>query len=535
MRTFFRPKASSKPSPTSRFTLAPSLLLAAGLPLLAASASAQTLARPGWAGSGLTAEPWWRSAVFYSIDPRGFQDSDGDGTGDVKGIVERLDYLQSLGIDAIVLQEPFPTAGFDDLLAEASRHHIRIVVQLKHGTGSESPQQDAAAQLTDARAWLARGAAGIESVNGLTLDRACARPGQQPWFLAGLRHVTDTFPGERALLVGTNSGPAPLMMHARKTTDPPGPHLEHVLLNPSRDDDQGFRDALSNAQNPALGLPLLGTAAWSRVADKPVTTDPAQVAGLRKITATILLASGDAVALTYGQEIGLDRPAHANDPLIMQWTPLNITAAAPTPTAAPKPVETVYGAFTPYVPPPPNKVLGGPPQMPQVSISDNLSAAPVDANSLPGFTTARLPSAGIAANGATANVALEGGDSQSLLNFYRHLAQLHHGNATLRSGALYVLDAEVPGALAWIRRAPAGARTVASVVVVCNLSDKPIAVSLDRDLDSLGIHTGTVRPLLAADPADRRVESTDHISLAPWGVYIGELYHSTGPTGPGHR
>ena len=51
-------------------------------------------------------EPWWPGAVLYEIDPLSFQDSNGDGFGDLQGIAQRLDYLRSLGVDAMVLS-PF--------------------------------------------------------------------------------------------------------------------------------------------------------------------------------------------------------------------------------------------------------------------------------------------------------------------------------------------------------------------------------------------------------------------------------------------
>jgi alpha-glucosidase len=46
---------------------------------------------------------WWQSGIIYQIYPRSFQDSDSDGVGDLKGILQRLDYLAWLGIDAIWL------------------------------------------------------------------------------------------------------------------------------------------------------------------------------------------------------------------------------------------------------------------------------------------------------------------------------------------------------------------------------------------------------------------------------------------------
>ena len=57
---------------------------------------------------------WWRDAVIYQIYPRCFQDSDGDGIGDLKGITRRLDHVASLGVDAIWLS-PFFTSPMKDM------------------------------------------------------------------------------------------------------------------------------------------------------------------------------------------------------------------------------------------------------------------------------------------------------------------------------------------------------------------------------------------------------------------------------------
>lgn len=46
---------------------------------------------------------WWKEAVIYQIYPRSFMDSNGDGIGDLQGIISRLDYLKYLGIDVIWL------------------------------------------------------------------------------------------------------------------------------------------------------------------------------------------------------------------------------------------------------------------------------------------------------------------------------------------------------------------------------------------------------------------------------------------------
>ena len=56
-----------------------------------------------------TTQPWWKGAVLYEIYPRSFQDSNNDGIGDLNGITQRLDYLKTLGVDAIWLSPIYPS------------------------------------------------------------------------------------------------------------------------------------------------------------------------------------------------------------------------------------------------------------------------------------------------------------------------------------------------------------------------------------------------------------------------------------------
>ena len=56
---------------------------------------------------------WWRGAVIYQIYPRSFQDSNGDGIGDLPGIIHRLPYVASLGVDAIWISPFFPSPMLD--------------------------------------------------------------------------------------------------------------------------------------------------------------------------------------------------------------------------------------------------------------------------------------------------------------------------------------------------------------------------------------------------------------------------------------
>ena len=61
----------------------------------------------------MNAAAWWHRAVFYEIYPRSFQDTDGDGVGDLRGITSRLDYLVDLGADAIWLSPIYPSPLVD--------------------------------------------------------------------------------------------------------------------------------------------------------------------------------------------------------------------------------------------------------------------------------------------------------------------------------------------------------------------------------------------------------------------------------------
>src|SRR4029434_6247696 len=60
---------------------------------------------------------WWKESVVYQVYPRSFYDSNGDGIGDLRGIIHKLDYLQELGVDVVwlspVYQSPNDDNGYD--------------------------------------------------------------------------------------------------------------------------------------------------------------------------------------------------------------------------------------------------------------------------------------------------------------------------------------------------------------------------------------------------------------------------------------
>ena len=98
----------------------------------------------------LSAEEWWRGAAIYQIYPRSFADTNGDGIGDIPGIISKLEYVASLGVDAIWLSPFFTSpmrdfgydvadycdvdpifgtlADFDALIAEAHKYGLKLII-----------------------------------------------------------------------------------------------------------------------------------------------------------------------------------------------------------------------------------------------------------------------------------------------------------------------------------------------------------------------------------------------------------------------
>ncbi len=117
-----------------------------------AMAPASFIGPVGEAQAASGSAPWWKHALLYEIYPRSFQDSNGDGVGDLNGITQRLGYLKTLGVDGIWISPMYPSpqvdfgydisdyenvdpqygtlADMDRLIATAKKNNIRILLDM---------------------------------------------------------------------------------------------------------------------------------------------------------------------------------------------------------------------------------------------------------------------------------------------------------------------------------------------------------------------------------------------------------------------
>jgi alpha-glucosidase len=126
----------------------------------------------------LTEIAWWKRGIVYQVYPRSFQDSNGDGVGDLEGIRRRLDYLNWLGIDAVWISPIYPSpmadfgydisdycgidplfgsmADFDRLLAEAHQRGLKVILDfVPNHTSDQHPwfEESRSSRSSDKRDW----------------------------------------------------------------------------------------------------------------------------------------------------------------------------------------------------------------------------------------------------------------------------------------------------------------------------------------------------------------------------------------------
>ena len=133
---------------------------------------------------------WWRGAVIYQIYPRSFQDSNGDGVGDLAGIVQRLPYVASLGVDAVWIS-PFFTSPMKDFGYDVSDYRdvdpmfgaladFDAVIETAHALGLKVMIDLVLSHTSDQHPWFAQSRASTENARSNWYVWADARPDGTP-------------------------------------------------------------------------------------------------------------------------------------------------------------------------------------------------------------------------------------------------------------------------------------------------------------------------------------------------------------------
>lgn len=265
---------------------------------ISTTAYAQALARPGWAGFGTASPIWWKDASVYEIDPHGF--------GGIAQITHHLDYIHSLGTDAILLTRFQPdaahpqsidsTAGtlddLADLIHQASSRNMRVLIDL----GELAPTTD----LTSiARYWLNQGVAGFHIMGA---DQA-----------AQLRKIAGAYIGHRVVIgdldpsasssAGSREGPQ-LLLDARLSKVH---QLTASTIRPELEAIQPAQNLLLATDTPAEPRSI------TRFGDGQHDRD------IAKIIATTIFATRASALIYYGQEIGLPTAAPSDAAAEMKW------------------------------------------------------------------------------------------------------------------------------------------------------------------------------------------------------------------------
>ncbi|HEY2556302.1 MAG TPA: alpha-amylase family glycosyl hydrolase, partial [Diaminobutyricibacter sp.] len=120
-----------------------------------------------------TGDQWWRSSVVYQIYPRSFADADGDGIGDLRGIIEHLDHLEALGVDVIWLS-PIYASPHDDNGYDISDYRaidplfgtfddFDALLDAVHGRGMKLVMDLVVNHTSDEHPWFVESASGPDS------------------------------------------------------------------------------------------------------------------------------------------------------------------------------------------------------------------------------------------------------------------------------------------------------------------------------------------------------------------------------------
>jgi hypothetical protein len=519
--------------------------LASGLATMLPSAGAQVLARPGWAGSGVHVEPWWRHAIFAQVT---VPCAMGTACDAITPLVHRMAGLRALGVDALILRVPMAAPGrtmmgsrpaavrdpaldaaADELVSEAARHGVRLVVELDAQVGAET-------LLAEARLWLVRGA------GGLLLRTGGIGPAQAVALEARLREAERHAPGDHVLLLadaadivsaaeatgsGRNdeTGSVETATAAALAADNSSPMDEPHSRAASRTAASGRASSRASGSDTMLsitpfpqpltagtlsilfangGMPLLAESASNVPSEDRLADPPAQ-----RVEMAVLLLTRSTPLLTVPLSLV---PEEVSAQSILDADAAKTAAVAKAAAdakaardAAAAYDPSVFGAFHAYQ---------APKSEPPASANGSASAG-VAQGAVPG-------AAAEDAEDATRAIGPAAAQESPQHAWLRRLATELRSQPSFQTGAQRVLDHDAEQALVWVRLPPNARGGAAAVFTVCNLSDQPISVSLVRDIDRLDLRGKFLRPLARTDS---RTESQplDAVKLEPHGVYVGAL------------
>jgi hypothetical protein len=482
-------------------------------------APAQTLARPGWAGSGLTASTWWRHAIVYAIDTHAtsFQPSAqpvSEASPDpatapppapaapatpasnsetyvpyvpksaaappaaatpepavaiapltgLKSVAARMGSLQALGVDAVLLRGlQNGTAAAIDPTAGTMEDFDEVLLQAsRHNLRVliELTPKSATEDLTGvARFWLSRGIAGFRLV----------ATGDSKAQMRQLRAVAKTYVGERVMIGDAALSPVSLLA---TTAAPSTPEPAEIPMASSA--SASAEEPASNSRRRRRHRSRSSRSASSTTAPMTARDTPVRVGDGPQLLldASIAVAPLNVAAIRMALE--------KNDALSRAGTGVPMLA-------------TAEGA-------------GGGPDSSKV------------------VATLLLSSRGGAMIRAGQEGSGDGKDAASLSSWYRQMSVMQHSNGTIRSGLNTTLNHDDQNVVAWVRRPQVVSYHSPAVVFLCNMTDKPVTLSLVADMATLRLKGNFLRTVVRSDQGMGGM-SLEAVTIAPYGVYIGELLY----------
>jgi alpha-glucosidase len=571
---------------------------------LCSSAWAQTA--PPAPQSAITTQPndgpWWKHAVIYEIYPRSFQDSNGDGIGDLNGIIQRLGYLQSLGIDAVWLSPLYPSpqvdfgydisdyenidsqygtlAEFDNLIAQAKQHHIRILMDLVVNHTSDQHKwflESKSSKTNPKRDWyIWRDGRGIGADgkplppnNWVSLFGGSAwqydPTTKQFYYHAFYKQQPDLNwrnPEVEKAMFDTvrfwlDRGVAGFRLDAVPTLfEDPQLRNEPALGGTNKQGDPILSDIYTNNMPEVHGVMRRLRALVDKYPGNRVLVGETYLPNVEELDKWYGGAKHNELQLPMDMQVGFTNKLDAslfrqrindaetkidgNQPLfvfdnhdnIRSW---NRYGDGIHDEAIAKLIATMlftsrstammyYGEEIGMVTTTPTRKQDvkdpiGITGWPKEKGRDG-ERTPMQWNTSKdsGFSTAAATWLPIAPDYVTVNVKTEEAEPASLLNWHKQLIAMRKNDPTLRDGKMVMLDRNNPSVLSYVREGVAGRP---AVIIALNFTAQPQTISLN--VKEANITGSSVKTLLTDAPSLQQTSGTSNITLPPYASWVGSI------------